>query len=190
MEAANQILETLIRTRNHNKSASVSSGLSGRTLRPGGPPGHQDNAALAYPQKPTDPYGPPRQASTDAVSAATNSYMIPQSPTAARQQIPPRPPTSSSPAAAAAAAATGLRTPQQPVPGESNCAICLQPLGTHTDSQTWDAQCNPSHLPMPIMTQLRMQLISKAFHLKQCRKWLRLTECILRPSICRLCSSQ
>lgn len=38
MEAANQILETLIRAKNHNKSASVSSGLSGRTLRPGGPP--------------------------------------------------------------------------------------------------------------------------------------------------------
>lgn len=190
MEAANQILETLIRTRNHNKSASVSSGLSGRTLRPGGPPGHQDNAALAYPQKPTDPYGPPKPASTDALSAATNSYMIPQSPNAARQQMPPRPPTSSSPAAAAAAAATGLRTPQQPLPGEFNCAVCLQRLGAHTDSQTWVAQCKPSHLPMHIMTQLRMQLISKAFHPRQCRRWLRLTECLPKLNMCRLCSSK
>lgn len=121
MEAANQILETLIRTRNHNKSASVSSGLSGRTLRPSGPPGHQDNAALAYPQKPSEAaYGPPKPASADAVSAATNSYIIPQSPTAARQQLPLRPPPSSGPAAAAAAAAAGLRTPQQQVPGVSN----------------------------------------------------------------------
>ncbi|KAL4890212.1 hypothetical protein BDV59DRAFT_195148 [Aspergillus ambiguus] len=117
MEAANQILETIIRAKNHNKSTSVSSGLSGRTLRPGGPPQQaQDNAALAYPQKPIEgPYGAPqRQPSAEAVSAATNSYMPPQSPTAAqRQQLPPRTSSSSSPAAAAAAAATGIRTPQQ-----------------------------------------------------------------------------
>ncbi|GES59850.1 protein kinase c [Aspergillus terreus] len=117
MEAANQILETIIRAKNHNKSTSVSSGLSGRTLRPSGPPQPpQDNAALAYPQKPTEgPYGAPqRPPSAEAVSAATNSYMPPQSPTAAqRQQLPPRTSSSSSPAAAAAAAATGLRTPQQ-----------------------------------------------------------------------------
>jgi classical protein kinase C/novel protein kinase C epsilon type len=121
MEAANQILETLIRAKNHNKSASLSSGLSGRTLRPGGPPQPpQDNAALAYPQKPVEgPYGAPqRQPSAEAISAATNTYIPPQSPTAAqRQQLPPRTSSSQSPvAAAAAAAATGLRTPQQ-VPG-------------------------------------------------------------------------
>ena len=117
MEAANQILETLIRTKNHNKSASVSSGLSGRTLRPGGPPqAHQD---LAYPQKPAE-------ASADAVSAATNSYMTPQSPTAARQQIPPRaPPASGQAAAAAVAAAAGLRTSQQPIPGAFNSPFSL-----------------------------------------------------------------
>ncbi|CAG7918990.1 unnamed protein product [Penicillium olsonii] len=121
MEAANQILETLIRTKNHNKSASVSSGLSNRTLRPSGPPQPpQDNAALSYPQKPMEgPYGAlPRQPSAEAVSAATNSFMTPQSPTAAaqaaqRQQIPPKSPSGSSAAAAAAAAASGLRSPQQ-----------------------------------------------------------------------------
>ncbi|KAI3115286.1 hypothetical protein CBS147333_1683 [Penicillium roqueforti] len=121
MEAANQILETLIRTKNHNKSASVSSGLSNRTLRAGGPPGPpQDNAALSYPQKPMEgPYGSiPRQPSAEAVSAATNSFATPQSPTAAaqaaqRQQIPPKLPPGPSAAAAAAAAATGLRSPQQ-----------------------------------------------------------------------------
>lgn len=117
MEAANQILETLIRAKNHNKSTSVSSGLSGRTLRSGGPPpGPSDNAALAYPQKPTEapPRTPQRQPSAEAISAATNSYMPPQSPTAAqRQQMPPPRTSSASPAAAAAAAATGLRSPQQ-----------------------------------------------------------------------------
>jgi hypothetical protein len=126
METANQILETLIRAKNHNKSASVSSGLSGRTLRPGGPTqGQQDSAALAYPQKPPEgPYvAPSKQASADAVSAATNSYTTPQSPTAARQQIPPRAPPSSTPAAAAAAAATGIRSPQQPMPGMFNYRV-------------------------------------------------------------------
>lgn len=111
MEAANQILETLIHARNHNKSLSVSSGLSGRTLRPGGPPQTPQDPALAYPQKPVEsPYGlPQREPSAEAVSAATNSYIPPQSPTAAqRQQMPPR--TSS---AGPAAAATGMRTPQQ-----------------------------------------------------------------------------
>jgi classical protein kinase C/novel protein kinase C epsilon type len=121
MEAANQILETLIRAKNHNKSASVSSGLSNRTLRQGGPPQPpQDNAALSYPQKPMEgPYGSiPRQPSAEAVSAATNSFMTPQSPTASaqaaqRQQLPPKSPTGPSAAAAAAAAATGMRSPQQ-----------------------------------------------------------------------------
>ncbi|GMF77853.1 unnamed protein product [Aspergillus oryzae] len=115
MEAANQILETLIHARNHNKSLSVSSGLSGRTLRPGGPPQTPQDPALAYPQKPVEsPYGlPQREPSAEAVSAATNSYIPPQSPTAAqRQQMPPRT-SSAGPAAAAAAAATGMRTPQQ-----------------------------------------------------------------------------
>ena len=133
MEAANQILETLIRTRNHNKSASVSSGLSGGTLRPSGPPGQQDNAALAYPQKPVEgPYGTPKPASADAVSAATNSYMVSQSPTAPRQQVPPRVPPSSTSAAAAAAAASGMRTPQQQVPGEFRRSFSLTELDINT----------------------------------------------------------
>ncbi|THC97947.1 hypothetical protein EYZ11_002584 [Aspergillus tanneri] len=98
------------------KSAKRCSGLSGRTLRTGGPTqAPTDNAALAYPQKPTEsPYGAPqRQPSAEAVSAATNSYIPPQSPAAAqRQHMPPRTSSSSSPAAAAAAVATGLRSPQ------------------------------------------------------------------------------
>jgi len=109
MEAANQILETLIRTKNHNKTAS----LSGRTLRPGGPPqAPQDTSPSAKQEE--HAYGvPPRQASAEAVSAAHSSYVAPQSPPAAqRQQLPPRP-SSSHAAAAAAAAATGMRPPSQ-----------------------------------------------------------------------------
>ena len=115
MEAANQILETLIRAKNHNKSTSVSSGLSGRTLRPSGPPQPpQDNATLASSQKPHGAI-PSRRASAEAVSAATNSYIPPQSPTAVaqRQQMPIRTTPTAGPAAAAAAAATGRRSPQQ-----------------------------------------------------------------------------
>lgn len=64
------------------------------------------------------PYGPiPRQPSAEAVSAATNSFMTPQSPNAAvqaqRQQMPPKSPPGSAAAAAAAAAASGLRGPEQ-----------------------------------------------------------------------------
>ncbi|KAJ5337900.1 hypothetical protein N7452_004628 [Penicillium brevicompactum] len=109
MEAANQILETLIRTKNHNKSASVSSGLSNRTLRPSGPPQPpQENAALSYPQKPMEgPYGSiPRQPSAEASPTAAAQA-------AQRQQMSPKSPTGPSAAAAAAAAATGLRSPQQ-----------------------------------------------------------------------------
>jgi hypothetical protein len=111
MEAANQILETIIRAKNHNKSPSVSSGLSGKTLRPAGAP---QDTAHAYP-KPLDTssYGAQRPPSADALSAATTSYAPPQSPTSQRQPLPPRT-SSSSPAATAAAVATGVRPQQMP----------------------------------------------------------------------------
>ncbi|KAL4866361.1 hypothetical protein BDV12DRAFT_173116 [Aspergillus spectabilis] len=114
MEAANQILETLIRHKNHNKSPSVSSGLSGKTLRPAGA---APDTAHAYPKPvegPSSYAASQRPPSADAVSAATTSYMPPQSPTSQRQPLPPRT-SSSSPAATAAAVATGLRTQQVPV---------------------------------------------------------------------------
>ncbi|KAJ5246218.1 C2 calcium/lipid-binding domain CaLB [Penicillium chermesinum] len=110
MGAANEILKTLIRAKNHNKSTSVSSGLKHHTLRPGGSSPLQDHAALSYPQKPTEgAYGaPPRKPSADAVIAATNAYNTPQStssgplPIRDRQPIPPKSPPS-----------TGLRTSSQ-----------------------------------------------------------------------------
>lgn len=122
MEAANQILETLIRAKNHNKSTSVSSGLSSRTLRSRGQAQPtQDIAAVAHPQKPVEDHraSPPGRTSAEAINAATNSYMTQQSPTAVaqRQQLPLRTTPTAGPAAAAAAAATGLRSPQQ-MPGK------------------------------------------------------------------------
>lgn len=117
MEAANQILETLIRNRNtHSKAGSVG-GLSNRTLRPGGvPQSLQDSTGPAPPPKQAEsPYSStPKRPSADAVSAAHNSFSTPQSPPPPQQQqqLPIR--TSSSNAAAAAAAvATGMRPPSQ-----------------------------------------------------------------------------
>jgi classical protein kinase C/novel protein kinase C epsilon type len=82
------------------------------------------------------PYGSiPRQPSAEAVSAATNSFMTPQSPTAAaqaaqRQQMSPKSPTGPpAAAAAAAAAATGMRSPQQ-TPSKETPA---EPMQTNID---------------------------------------------------------
>ncbi|KAI9370605.1 hypothetical protein BJX61DRAFT_85697 [Aspergillus egyptiacus] len=69
MEAANQILETIIRAKHHNKSPSVSSGLSGKTLRPGGAP---QDTSHAYPKPVEGPhsYGAlQRPPSSDAMQA-------------------------------------------------------------------------------------------------------------------------
>ncbi|KAK2790462.1 Serine/threonine kinase [Emmonsiellopsis sp. PD_33] len=113
MEVANQILETLIKTKNHNKSASVGgTGMSGRTLRPGGRP----QPAVESGQKPPDSahgQAPPKPASAEAVSAAHSSY-TPQSPVGPpKQTLPPRTSSNTAAAAAAAAAATGMRPSSQ-----------------------------------------------------------------------------
>lgn len=107
MEAANQILETLIRTKNlqHQKTPSMTQ----RNLR------DTPSPAAALRQQEYAP--PPKQPSTEAVSAAATSYGPTQSPLhsppqAQRQNLPPR--TSSvDPAAQAAAIATGARPPSQ-----------------------------------------------------------------------------
>ncbi|KAI2789804.1 Protein kinase C-like [Penicillium oxalicum] len=106
IEVANQILDAQAHAKHHNKSTSVSSGLSGRTLRPGGPPQPPQD----HPQKASDsPYGalnrlPSAEASPAAVSQA------------ARQPMPPKSPSVASDAKAAADAAARLRsTPQTPV---------------------------------------------------------------------------
>lgn len=104
METANQILDTLNRTKylNINKTSPMGPNLSNRNLRDNAP------APLA-PMKPSD-YGKP---SAEAISAATTSYPTPHSPTATtRQNLPPR--TSSIDAQRAAEAAiSGMRPPSQ-----------------------------------------------------------------------------
>lgn len=113
MEAANQILETLIRAKVHNKSPSVSSTsrLSDRTLR--APQTPQDHTSMAYPSKPVEQYEPARPAARDAVSAASMSYKPPQSPTTPQaSQTSPRTSASADLASHAAAAAANTRPPQ------------------------------------------------------------------------------
>ena len=124
MIVANEILETIQRTKNHNKSSSVSSGvssvssgMSGRTLRPGATrPAPQlmssvqpDSGFSAAPQKqPYDEFNygqPPKHSSVEAVKAATASVSQPPSPQPQQRPAPPR--QTSSTAAAAAAAAIG-----------------------------------------------------------------------------------
>ncbi|KAL9616630.1 MAG: hypothetical protein Q9160_008513 [Pyrenula sp. 1 TL-2023] len=126
MIVANEILETIQRTKNHNKTSSVSSGWSSLTLRSGAgkqslsdrPSPKQDPTGQA-PQIPKQSYEdqsygqPPRQTSVEAINAASMSYSTPSN------QPRPGPPrtassnTSVNPAAAAAAAATGMRPPSQ-----------------------------------------------------------------------------
>ena len=102
MEVANQILETIMRTK-HSKSTS--GGMGAKTMRPSGRPTDTlpkpHDAGYSQPEKPVSP---------DAISAAQGSY-LPQSPAAGMQGHPPR--TSSNPAAAAAAVASGMRPPSQ-----------------------------------------------------------------------------
>ncbi|EFR03200.1 AGC/PKC protein kinase [Nannizzia gypsea CBS 118893] len=100
MEVANQILETIIKTRNTNRT----SGGSTKPPRPkpapieGGPRHSQDS------------YGAPMMSpSAEAVSAASSSYMPPQSPTSPGRPVASPHSPSSAAAAAAAAAATGMR---------------------------------------------------------------------------------
>ena len=132
MIVANEILEHIQRTKNHNKTSSVSSGvssvgsgMSGRTLRPGaarpGPPSlspsvQPEAGFSAPPQKqPYDEYGygqPPKHSSVEAVKAATASINQPPSPQQLQRPTPPRQ-TSSTAAAAAAAAITGVRPQSQ-----------------------------------------------------------------------------
>ena len=122
MIVANEILETIQRTKHHNKSSSVSSGMSGRTLRPSagrpGPPISIPSSVMDYstptttpPKQPYDDPGfahPPKHPSVEALSAAHNSYSQPPPQPQARP-APPRTASSTAAAAAAAAAATGMK---------------------------------------------------------------------------------
>ncbi|PYH44562.1 protein kinase c [Aspergillus saccharolyticus JOP 1030-1] len=105
MEAANEILQTLIRAKVHNKSPSVSS-ASGPTRPVRAPQATQDNTLMSYPSK-------PEQYEQTRPTPATMPYQPPQSPTTPTgPQTSPG--TSASPDLArdAAVAATNNHRPQ------------------------------------------------------------------------------
>ena len=125
MIVANEILQTIQATKQHNKTSSLGgSSMSDRTLRPGGR-SHQSSPSLpnmapvndyaqsgGHASKPSygDQYSQtPKSPSSDAKSAASAMYGA--TPAASRPQ-PPRS-ASSIEAAAAAAIATGQRPPSQ-----------------------------------------------------------------------------
>ena len=123
MIVANEILETIQRTKNHNKSSSVGSGMSGRTLRTGSSrPGPQsptmsfqaDSPGQAPPsaKQQYDEFAqPPKNPSVAALSAAQNIYS--QGPSSPPQQRPQQARTTSTTAMQAAAAASGMRPSSQ-----------------------------------------------------------------------------
>lgn len=124
MEVANRILDTINSKKNHQKSTSVSTGMSGRTLRSSSGRPTPTSMTSIGPESPSHTkqtsyteYGhPPRTSSVDAASAASAaqmSYTGPQGQTSPppRQSLPPR--TSSTPAVAAAAAASAMRPMSQ-----------------------------------------------------------------------------
>jgi len=123
MVVANEILETIQRTKNHNKTSSVGSGMSGRTLRPSsGRPGPQsptqsyisDTGTLSPSRTYDDHPQPPKAPSMEAVNAAQNLYNQLQQP---QQQAQPQRPlqqrATSTAAMQAAAAASGMRPTSQ-----------------------------------------------------------------------------
>ena len=120
MIVANEILETIQRTKNHNKTSSISSGMSGRTLRAGTMRPSPQSPTMSYQtdasqattikQSPDD-YGPPaKQPSIEARSAAANSLYGSQSPS--YQQ--PRPPLQQRTTSAAALQAATGGSPMRP----------------------------------------------------------------------------
>ena len=138
MIVANEILETIQRTKNHNKSSSVGSGMSGRTLRTGsGRPGPQ-SPTMSFqaespgqaPQSAKQQYDefaqPPKNPSVAALSAAQNIYS--QGPSSPPQQRPQQARTTSTTAMQAAAAASGMRPSSQAYDRSSSDYAGQKPL--------------------------------------------------------------
>jgi len=124
MIVANEILETIQRTKHHNKSASVGSGMSGRTLRPtSGRPGPQsptqifgsDSGGLASQtgKQSYEGYGEPPKPSAAAMSAAQNMYNERPRPQSPPDQRPVQHKAFSPAAVQAAAAASAARPSSQ-----------------------------------------------------------------------------
>lgn len=151
MIVANEILETIQRTKNHNKTSSVSSGMSGRTLRPtSGRPGPQsptqsfnsDSTTLS-PQPSRPDYEKPSAAAISAGSAAQNLYPTPgqQSPRQQQQQPPPR--TLSATAIQAAAAAAGTGRPPSQHYDRSTSDYSQRPTDRYANARPPQPEVNP-----------------------------------------------
>jgi serine/threonine protein kinase len=149
MIVANEILETIQRTKNHNKTSSVSSGLSNRTLRPqSGRPGPQsptqsytsDTTTLTPQQTQSYDQAP----SVAAVSAAQNIYAQPPSSQQSRpNDRPAQARTSSSTAIQAAAAASGMRPPSQPYDRAASDYGPTKPSDRYANARPPAAETNP-----------------------------------------------
>ncbi|RMZ85554.1 hypothetical protein DV737_g577, partial [Chaetothyriales sp. CBS 132003] len=157
MIVANQILETINKTKNHNKSSSTSSGMSGRTLRP--------TSARPGPQSPTpsvtadglplspqpgrqyneEHYEQPKP-SVVAVSAAQNMYNQPTGPPSPQHTRPPSGRTTSTQAiqaAAAAAAATSMRPASQNYDRPSADYSSQRPADRYANARPPQPEINP-----------------------------------------------
>lgn len=124
MIVANEILETISRTKNHNKSSSVSSGMSGRTLRPNsGRPGptsptqsyasSENNLSQQMSNQSYDQHQEQPKPSSAAMSAAASMYNQPPQSQVQQQQRPQQQRLVSTAAVQAAAAATARPSSQQ-----------------------------------------------------------------------------
>ncbi|KAJ8606821.1 hypothetical protein MRB53_040688 [Persea americana] len=127
MIKANEILETIQRTKNHNKTSSISSGMSGRTLRPTRP-GPQSPTQSFISESSTLPLSPGKQnydeppiqqskPSDLAITAAQNMYTQNMSNASLQpqpsQQLRPAMQKTATSNAAVAAAASSMRPQSQ-----------------------------------------------------------------------------
>lgn len=179
MIVANEILETIQRTKHHNKSSSVGSGtgLSSRTLRPNsGRPGPtsptqsfaSDTTTLA-PQSSNnsyDPYPEGTKPSTAAMSAAASMYNQPPQPQQQHQQKPLQQKAVSAAAVQAAAAATARPSsssynqsfneysPQKPQPQTDRCANARPPVAEQQPPHaSYDPRAYQQYDRQPIQQQ-------------------------------------
>ncbi|RMZ75252.1 hypothetical protein DV738_g5581, partial [Chaetothyriales sp. CBS 135597] len=154
MIVANQILETINKTKNHNKSSSTSSGMSGRTLRPNsGRPGLQsptpsltpDGAPLSpQPGRQFDDHFEQPKPSVVAVSAAQNMYSQPTGPSSPQQNRAPSGRTTSTQAIrAAAAATTGLRPLSQNYDRPAADFTSQRPADRYANARPPQPEINP-----------------------------------------------
>lgn len=170
MIVANEILETIQRTKNHNKTSSITStaGLSNRTLRPesrrpGLPSVASSGAGIPYDAPPSQHLKPsydvggldqqPKPPSMDARSAAAKSF---QQPTSPGRPEPQR--TSTSDAILAASAATGRPSSiqnygKQPSAYERQNAVQPPQIASYDPSAYEKFNKSPPPAPRPQQVQ-------------------------------------